>query len=228
MHGNLIRALQERAARAQPAAHFEDVTGWLLRLAAGPSWWIGSVLPHADDDLARRIAHAERFYAAHDATARFQITPGACSPRLDPILAARGYRAHTPVSLQVARTAHIPSPPPGIRVVIEAHPTHATAQAFLDDETVSDAVSEGSAVVDTGWTGIFGMATVPAARGRGAARAVLAALARWAPTDRLYLQVERDNTAAQALYQRAGFKEIREYHYRSGGVPGCAGPLRVW
>lgn len=219
MHGNLIRALQERAARAVPASHVEDADGWLLRYAPESSWWIGSVLPHAHDDLARRVGHTEQFYAARDATARFQITPGACAADLDAFLATRGYRAHTPVSLQVAGTDRIPPAPKGIRIVVEEHATHATATALLDNEEVCEA----KAVADTGWTGIFGMATLPAARGRGAGRAVLAALARWAPTDHLYLQVERDNAAAQALYHRTGFIELCTYHYRT---PGAAQPGR--
>jgi ribosomal protein S18 acetylase RimI-like enzyme len=223
MHGNLIQSLQERAARALPPLHLEDADGWLLRHAPRASWWIGSVLPHARDDVARRVAHAEQFYAARDAAARFQITPGACPDDLDAFLAARGYRAHTPVSLQAAETDRIPPAPHGIRVIIEGNATRTTAKAFLDGH----AVSQASAVADTGWTGIFGMATLPAARGRGAARAVLAALARWAPTDHLYLQVERDNAAAQALYHRTGFHEICTYHYRSrppAGSPVAATP----
>jgi N-acetylglutamate synthase len=53
-----------------------------------------------------------------------------------------------------------------------------------------------------------------AAGGARPGRAVLAALAGWAGTDRMYLQVERDNTAAMRLYERAGFTEICAYHYR--------------
>lgn len=34
---------------------------------------------------------------------------------------------------------------------------------------------------------------------------------------RLYLQVEQGNTRAVRLYQHAGFSEVCEYHYRSGG-----------
>ncbi len=41
-------------------------------------------------------------------------------------------------------------------------------------------VAVGRAVADTGWAGLFGMATLPGARGKGAARDVLAALADWA------------------------------------------------
>lgn len=213
MQGNLIRALQERAARAQPAQHTEYADGWLLRHAPDTSWWIGSVLPHTASatNLAARVDRAEQFYAIRDTVTHFQITPGTCPDGLDALLEARGYLAHTPVSLQVAETAQIPHPLPGWDFVFEKHPAHTHIQALLDGKVVSEA----RAVVDTGWTGIFGMATLPAARGMGAARAVLGSIARWAPTDRLYLQVERENAAARSLYRRAGFTEICEYHYRS-------------
>jgi len=73
-------------------------------------------------------------------------------------------------------------------------------------------------VVDTGWAGVFGLATLPRARRNGAARGVLAALAGWAGAhhgDHLYLQVERGNVPAVRLYERAGFTEICAYHYRN-------------
>nr|WP_277349853.1 GNAT family N-acetyltransferase [Planosporangium thailandense] len=90
------------------------------------------------------------------------------------------------------------------------------ARAMLAGEVVA----VGRAVADTGWAGVFGMATLPRARGEGAARRVLAALARWAGTHRtehLYLQVERGNLAALRLYGRAGFTDICGYHYRTAG-----------
>jgi hypothetical protein len=42
-------------------------------------------------------------------------------------------------------------------------------------------VAVGRAVADTGWTGVFSMATLPDAPRLGAGRAVLVALAKWAP-----------------------------------------------
>jgi GNAT superfamily N-acetyltransferase len=83
-------------------------------------------------------------------------------------------------------------------------------------------VAVGRAVVDTGWAGVFGMATLPHARGAGAGTQVLAALARWAAghgAAHLYLQVECGN-GARRLYRRAGFSERCRYHYRtsSGGT----------
>jgi ribosomal protein S18 acetylase RimI-like enzyme len=64
---------------------------------------------------------------------------------------------------------------------------------------------------------VFCMATEPAARRRGVARAVLGALAEWSQQQAargLYLQVERDNTAAQALYASLGFSRSHGYHFR--------------
>jgi ribosomal protein S18 acetylase RimI-like enzyme len=57
---------------------------------------------------------------------------------------------------------------------------------------------------DTGWAGVFGMATLPTARG----------------ATRLYLQVECDNMAARRLYERAGFTELCRYRYRTAPLPG--------
>jgi GNAT superfamily N-acetyltransferase len=88
------------------------------------------------------------------------------------------------------------------------------ARALIGDEVVA----VGRVVADTGWAGVFGMATLPHARGKGAARGVLAALAHWATvqqTDHMYLQVERGNAAALRLYEQAGFTGACDYHYRA-------------
>ena len=65
------------------------------------------------------------------------------------------------------------------------------------------------------------------ARGNGAARTVLTALAGWATAHeagQMYLQVEPGNAPALRLYERAGFGEICGYHYRvaagAGADPG--------
>jgi GNAT superfamily N-acetyltransferase len=67
------------------------------------------------------------------------------------------------------------------------------------------------------------MGTRPEARRRGAATAVLHALAAWAAANgcpRSYLQVEEDNPGARALYARAGFTDAYRYHYRTKFRPG--------
>lgn len=220
------------------------------------------MLPHGEagpGELVRRVAGAEKFYAAHGAVARFQISAPACphgldAPAcphgLDALLAERGYRRESPMSLQVASTAHVldrlPAAP--LRVDVDDRPGpawlgvwHAVHGYGADPRGERDmlerveqpcgyaramagdnVVAVGRAVAGTGWAGVFGMATLPQARGKGAARCVLAALARWAASHHaghMYLQVERGNVPALRLYEQAGFTRICRYHYRTAG--GC-------
>jgi ribosomal protein S18 acetylase RimI-like enzyme len=233
-----VREFQERAARGLPAAEVTDAGGWWLRHAPGCSWWVGTVLAHGDGDLARGITAAEEFYAERGLPARFQVSP-ASPAGLDAALGERGYRLDGRMSLRtapierIAREADVTvaeastdawfatwhavhgGDPDAERALLDriALPT-AYASVVLDGAVVA----VGRAVLDTGVAGVFGMATLPAARGRGAAGAVLAGLAGWA-ADRgatgLYLQVEKDNAAALRVYDRAGFTEVCEYHYRA-------------
>ena len=198
--------------------------------------------------LERRVAGAEEFYAARGAAARFQVSPPACPDGLDAVLAGRGYRRHGSMSLRVAPTARVlgHAPAGALRIHLDDHPAgpwfglwHAVhgggwdaraewdmlarvrgPSAYACAMIGDDVAAVGRAVADTGWAGVFGMATQPAARGRGAAREVLAALAGWArahAAGRMYLQVERDNGPALRLYERAGFREMCAYHYRTAG-----------
>jgi len=78
-------------------------------------------------------------------------------------------------------------------------------------------VGVGRGVVDGDWLGIYSMATLPAARRRGAATAVLAALARWSAglgARRAYLQVEQHSVAARRIYAALGFRPVYRYTYR--------------
>jgi N-acetylglutamate synthase len=258
-----VRLLQERAARALPAEMVQHLGTWWLRHAPGCAWWVGSVLPHgeaATRDLPHLVAAAEGFYGARDVVTAFQVCPGACADVLDTVLEARGYRRHTPMSLQAAPVAGVlarnghPTPEAGAaeaaagvpwEVQIEGRPgdawwtvwqagIHAGEGAVRDAECAllarveapsayataaidGEAVSIARAVADTGWAGVFDVVTLPHARGKGAARAVLSAVAGWAQArgcQGLYLQVERDNAVAHRLYGRVGFVEMGRYHYR--------------
>jgi N-acetylglutamate synthase len=245
----MVRGLQERAARALPAERVEHIGGWWLRYAPSSSWWAGTVLPHADagpGELVRRVVDAEKFYARHGVTARFQISPQVCPGGLGTLLAERGYHRESPMSLRVASTASVlgQAPTSSLRIEVNNLPTDAWFEvwhavhghggdtrseremldrvdrpcAYACAMSGGDLVAVGRAVADTGWAGVFGMATLSGARGKGAARNVLAALADWAggqAADRMYLQVERDNMPALRLYERTGFSEVSGYHYRA-------------
>ncbi|WP_436531344.1 GNAT family N-acetyltransferase [Actinoplanes sp. HUAS TT8] len=239
----IIAALQERAARALPAEFGERVDGWWLRAAPSCSWWVGTTLPHGDGSLADRVDGAEKFYRRYGIDARIQISPGASPSGLDELLAGRGYRRGGRLSLQTAATASVlarstAGRSPEVRVddapsrewFAVWHEIHGQdgewellgrvdrPSAYASVVVGGDVVAVGRAVADDGWAGLFGMATLPAARGRGAAGAILDALAGWAVEQRagnMYLQVEAGNGAATRLYGRAGFREICAYHYRS-------------
>lgn len=92
----------------------------------------------------------------------------------------------------------------------------AVATAVLPVDETPAAV--GLAVLERGWTGVYAMGTKPEVRRRGAATAVLYALARWAQgrgASRMYLQVEVTNDGARQLYTRAAFETAYRYHYRT-------------
>lgn len=122
-----IRELQERAARAGPAAVQENRDGcWLRYSNSTTTWWAGAVLMHGNQqvrDLASRIAVAEDFYAAHEAPARFQVCP-ACPPDLDDALSLRRYQWGGVVSLQVSTASHIARrvSAPSLQVDLKVYP----------------------------------------------------------------------------------------------------------
>lgn len=84
----------------------------------------------------------------------------------------------------------------------------------VDDRLVGVGLVVGG---DDDWAGVYCMATHPDHRAQGIGAAVVRAGARWAEdhgASGLYLQVERDNAAAQRTYGGAGFARAYDYHYR--------------
>ncbi|MGJ7906416.1 GNAT family N-acetyltransferase [Actinopolyspora sp. H202] len=221
---------------------------WLRRTASASWWagTVLPHGEGAAGELERAVSVAERFYADFEVPACFQLTPGVCPDELDTLLAGRGYHRHTLMSLRTASVSGVRASAGvnGSEVRLVESPTdawfdvwHAVHGAGADLRREWDMlarveqpsacacvlekgeiVAVGRAVVDTGWAGVFGMATLPRARGRGAARDVLRSLADWASglgAEGMYLQVDGDNPSALRLYERAGFVEVCRYHYRS-------------
>jgi len=204
--------------------------------------------------LSQRIAHAESFYRHRSLVPSFQVSTLTEPGGLDAALAERGYQLVSPVSVQIAPASDVAkgNPASNVRAEVEQRmseawfdlsarrgrfaevedvyrglltrlSSHASfAIAFVDDcpAAVGLGVSGGN------WFGISSMLTLPAFRGRGAARAVLRALAAEAlerNAQALYLQVERDNQAALALYSSVGFTHHHAYHYRQAGHESAGG-----
>ncbi len=194
-----------------------------------------------------KISLAEDFYRRRETRPRFQMTPAAQPPDLDEILAQRGYATDARTAVQTADLANVlaQAPPhPEMTVSISEQFDEAWFTAYCESEGFDGHVADmrrgilkriaprigyahleiesssaavGVGVVERGWLGVFGMTTRPAYRRRGAASAVLRALAEWGKglgAAEMYLQVMENNAPARALYAGVGFETLYHYHYR--------------
>ena len=90
--------------------------------------------------------------------------------------------------------------------IVSASPAYARSEA-----------AAGRGTLHGEWLGIYELATLPAARRRGAATAIVGALAAWGAARgarHAYLMVEERNAPAQALYARLGVRRAYGYAYR--------------
>jgi ribosomal protein S18 acetylase RimI-like enzyme len=238
-----VVALEDAMGRAWPALEAVQDEGWLLRASHGLTRRGDSVLarPGGTSPLAERIARAEAFAAAHGRRTLFQLSP-ASEPGLDEELARRGYAYEAPTSVRVGALAPLVADVPdvelkgeptadwlalwddaegyGARLPLAREILAAIAQpaAFALLRSEGEAVAQARAVADASLLGLFAVATRPAHRRRGLARACLGALARWGMEQgatTAYLLVERDNAPAIGLYERLGFTERFAYWYRA-------------
>lgn len=201
----------------------------------------------SDSEWTARIRAVEQLYRAQGLVPRFQIAPGSLPHDLDRRLEARSYVVESPVSIRCAALGSLDrtlsqASPTALRAAcgamtepwfdaaarrgrFHAHPEvfagilerlgdrAGYAEATWDGEIVAT----GLAVHDGPWVGIFAMRTVETHRRRGAGRALMKAMGRWASARGAvdaYLQVERENVGALSLYAAAGFSEVYGYHYR--------------
>jgi ribosomal protein S18 acetylase RimI-like enzyme len=221
--------LDELAVNATAATSVEVVDGWVMRAAPDLPFRRANCAFARPGAGPLPLVVIEDFYAAHHLPARVQV-PTVADAIVDESLAAHGYEIEAPVDVLIARASDMPAPATVavavtigepvaqlddddralayVRMYRNVHPRAISAVAVLDDRPAGEAF----AVVDDEWCGIFGMRTRPDARRRGVASALLHTIATEAPN--LYLQVERDNDAARALYVRAGFTYAYGYHYR--------------
>jgi N-acetylglutamate synthase len=198
--------------------------------------------------LPEKLASVESWYAARGQPACYQIAPIARPTALDAALAERGYLRHAPTLVQVAPAAGVLARSAGGThrdVLLDDSPGQAWLEAYAAAEAIPPSevlprrdilcrirmpaafaavewggqlMAVGLGVLDGQCLGIFNLATRPAFRRQGAARAIISGLAAWA-TSRgaatLYLQVMERNMPARTLYASLGFTTLYTYHYRS-------------
>lgn len=196
--------------------------------------------------VEQRIAEAEAWYQARGQAPVFQLGPCVQPKELDALLAARGYeksgatayasaetdtvlaRTHTALTTRVSsklepawlalctRASRFAADLAGFQGFLKRLGTRCRFACSFDADGSVLACCLGIASEDR--LGIYAMLSAPEARGRGAARALLHALAQSAQAEamrELYLLVELDNEPARALYRSAGFADVYEYWYRA-------------
>ncbi|HEV8462268.1 MAG TPA: GNAT family N-acetyltransferase [Gaiellaceae bacterium] len=228
-----VAELEAVGADLWVAPEVEELDGWRLRFAHGLTGRANSVLPNAGAlGVDEKIEQVEAWYAARDLPARYQMTLAA-QPGLETALVARGYEQRgDAVGIEIATL-----PETTASIGLSSHPDEQwielwagsrsfdrldVARALLTGSPGETAFAriEGAAVgraVAVGrWLGITSMATLPAARRRGYARAIVESLIAWGRargcTNGL-LQVETTNEPARALYAGYGFAKHHEYRY---------------
>lgn len=201
--------------------------------------------PPAGDELAARIAAVEHAYRERGLPPRFQLTASAWPPGLANALVRRGYAEAALTLVMTATLADVePAAPPGWELAVRPEPSSdwldtwwmvdgrggaaefELARAilarieqpclFVECRDGDGIAGVGLGVLDGAWLGIYCMATLPRARRRGCARAVLgrlAADARAAGARRAHLAVTSENAPAQRLYRAVGFEERQRYSY---------------
>ena len=242
----MIRRLEELSLAAWPALASVHDGGYVLRLAEGYTKRANSVnalypdTSESEAALIRRIGWTEAMFARHRLATIFRLSPLA-DPRLDGLLAARGYQSadETVVMLAsecrgepdprvevrpgvapdwveaYAETAGIAAPQKATlhRMMGLIAPDHATARVTVDGRIVGF----GLGVLDRGHLGAYEILAAPSARRQGLGRAIMTSLLAWGARNgatRAYLQVVAANAPAIALYRALGYRETYRYHYR--------------
>jgi N-acetylglutamate synthase len=222
----LAERIDVMADAAFPPACRTELDGWTLRADPGTHRRTRSVWPRlAGGALGERIARVEDWYARRGLPARFQLTPASQPPGLEEALAGRGYALEAPSAVwlgdleALARdaTAAIAERADARWLALSGADAAVVGRVQVPCAYARSETAAARGALDGAWLGIYEVATLPEARRRGAATAIIGALAAWAlarGARRAYLQVEEDNTAAHALYARLGISRAYRYCYR--------------
>ncbi|MFD3719762.1 GNAT family N-acetyltransferase [Streptomyces sp. NPDC058674] len=227
-------------ARAWQPLESEPLGGWTLRAAGGFTRRANSALALGDPGmpLEDALGRVSDWYARRGLPARVQAATGAAGTQelLCAELERLGWAPE--VSAQVRIGALAPVGDVDAPAAADVRLTRAPDEDWLrrygrvDDPDVARRVlvagpsvwfaalpggrAVGRCVVDGRWAGFAAVTVDPAHRRQGLATAVMAALARRALEEgasAAWLQVERDNARARALYDGLGFALHHSYHH---------------
>lgn len=249
---NAIIELERAAAKHWRGTEEEWLGGWLLRAAEGFTGRANSVLPLGDPPgaLDDTLASVTGWYGARGLPAMISVPmPLESAAPLDDALAQRGWGLRPGPAFVMTADLPLGGSPPDANVRIDAEPDDgwlrmhryrgqsdlppvrlkvlrsAPSQAFVSIRDGATPVAVGRVSLAGGWAGISAVEVDAAHRRRGLGAAITAACCDEAfarGVGRVFLQVETENEAARALYERCGFTYSHRYHYRL--APGPAQP----
>jgi GNAT superfamily N-acetyltransferase len=240
-----MHALESAAFAAWPALEQEDLYGWHLRFARGYTKRANSAncTPEAAELSEDRLAHIERLYRARGQTPVFRLTSCAAPPQTDSFLASKGYRFTDPSLVMTAPLTAVDAPAPAAftadaetwldafqQVSGKLGPDQAIHLDMLKAIQAPCAFASkssppghpvccGLGVLVKEQLGLFDIATRPANRQQGLARALCTELLAWGAQSAAklaFLQVVASNAAAIHLYEKMGFRRAYTYWYRVG------------
>jgi N-acetylglutamate synthase len=214
---DFIRTVEEISLNAWPAHQTLVDQGWLLRFAGGYTRRANSVNPiyavDGDDAQAviNRIERCERIYRVRNQPTIFKMTPLVQPPRLDEILAERGYTFEAPTGVRLRSLAEFsPESPGNVEIQIERCPSATWIETFAHFSDLHEGqrlalsgivanivplvgfvtlcvegrpVACGLGVLEREMIGLYDIVTAPTARGQGYGTQLLHALLAWGKTN---------------------------------------------
>ena len=240
----LHRKIEECGFSALPAAHTLHYDGWLIRMTADGPKRANSINPlHASTlPLTQKLAHCQNLFAQKRLPLIYRLTDHACNAELDARLQADGlekiddcivmtydltqlapyadaaYREHD-ADAWIAQMMTLDSAPPARKQVHAGLLRMLALPAIYGSMQIEGhCAAIGLAVIDGDYAGLFDIATAPALRGKGHARALTACLLQRAQergARTAYLQVVAANLPALKLYESLGFRACYRYWYRA-------------
>lgn len=243
MEIQLCERIEDAALNAWPSPKQMVYDGWLLRFTGGESKRVNSinVRYHSTLPIGEKIAHCEAIYVRNNLPVIFRLPEPFIEPDVYQALSDAGYTQFDPtfvlgneisyehsevsdVDVRAmsqpdwldlrAQFSHMPAANKDIyRTILDGIVPEKTLLGLFVD---GSAVACGMGVREGDLLGYFSIYTSEAHRRRGLGRMMMIALIQWGQAQGAtygYLQVEGDNTPAQALYEKMGFKMLYRYSY---------------
>jgi GNAT superfamily N-acetyltransferase len=247
---DLISQLEEISCNAWVPLQSMIYDGWVIRMANGYTKRANSIHPLyiSEKPLLEKVAFCEELYARHHLPTIFKLTPASQPPELDDFLVERGYEYEPEVSVQTVSLKdfkasdftdmHIFNQPSSqwlraFQKMQNLSPLYSEtlekilanilpAKAFASIERDDKVIACGLGVFQSGYVGLYDIATDERFRRRGYGMQIVKSLMMWGKkqgASQCYLQVMIDNNPALQLYEKLGFIERYRYWYRIKTLP---------